>query len=114
MSRGNLIRWGLGAAVLILLLVAPVGLSENPYLMHLAITGFYYAILASSWSLLAGYAGQFSFGHMGFMAIGAYTAALFGYYVLLDHRHPPTSVENGLRAAKLAGPAQPPGGHQQQ
>jgi len=83
MSRGTLIRWGLGAVALILLLVAPVGLRSSPYLMHLAITGFYYAILASSWSLLAGYAGQFSFGHMGFMAIGAYTAALFGYYVRL-------------------------------
>lgn len=83
MSRGNLIRWGLGAAVLILLLVAPLGLRSSPYLMHLAITGFFYAILASSWSLLAGYAGQFSFGHMGFMAIGAYSAALFGYYVRL-------------------------------
>lgn len=81
MSRGKLISWGLGGAVLILLLIAPVGLRSSPYLMHLAITGFYYAILASSWSLLAGYAGQFSFGHMGFMAIGAYSAGLFGYYV---------------------------------
>ena len=81
MSRGKMISWGLGGAVLILLLIAPAGLRTSPYLMHLAITGFYYAILASSWSLLAGYAGQFSFGHMGFMAIGAYSAGLFGYYV---------------------------------
>ena len=27
--------------------------------------------------MLAGYAGQFSFGHIGFMGVGAYTAALF-------------------------------------
>jgi branched-chain amino acid transport system permease protein len=32
-------------------------------------------ILASSLNLINGYAGQFSLGHAGFMAIGAYTAA---------------------------------------
>lgn len=83
MSQGKFMRWGIGGLVLLLLLLAPAGLRTSPYLMHLAITGFYYAILASSWSLLAGYAGQFSFGHMGFMAIGAYGAALFGHYVRL-------------------------------
>ena len=34
--------------------------------------------------MLAGYAGQFSFGHMGFMGIGAYTAALFSHYFYLS------------------------------
>ncbi len=77
-------RWSgslLALVVIALLLLAPLGLQRSPYLMHLAITGFFYAILAASWSLLAGYAGQFSFGHMAFMAIGAYTSALFGTYV---------------------------------
>ncbi len=50
------------------------------YIMHICIVGFFYAILASSWSMLAGYAGQFSFGHMAFMGLGAYTAALFCHY----------------------------------
>src|SRR5690606_35304954 len=45
---------------------------------------FFYAILASSWSMLAGYAGQFSFGHIGFMGVGAYTAALFSHYLWLS------------------------------
>ena len=57
---------------------------DYPYIMSLMIGGFYYAILASSWSMLAGYAGQFSFGHMGFMAVGAYTAALFSHYFYLS------------------------------
>ena len=52
--------------------------------MHVLITGFFYAILASSWSMLAGYAGQFSFGHMGFMGVGAYTTALFSHYFYLS------------------------------
>ncbi|MEZ4861879.1 MAG: branched-chain amino acid ABC transporter permease [Caldilineaceae bacterium] len=78
---GKLIGWLAGLAAIVLLLAAPLGLQNSPYLMHLAITAFFYAILAASWSLLAGYAGQFSFGHMAFMAIGAYTSALFGAYI---------------------------------
>ncbi|UCD77710.1 MAG: branched-chain amino acid ABC transporter permease [Desulfobacterales bacterium] len=57
--------------------------SDYDFIMHLWITAFFYAILASSWSLLGGYAGQFSFGHMAFMAIGAYSTGLFSNYVYL-------------------------------
>jgi branched-chain amino acid transport system permease protein len=43
------------------------------------VTGaFFYAILASSWALLAGIAGQFSFAHMALTGIGAYTAGILG------------------------------------
>ena len=67
------------------------GASDYDYIMHLWITAFFYAILASSWSLLAGYAGQFSFGHMAFMALGAYTTGLFNNYFYLaqfaERRH---------------------------
>jgi len=48
----------------------------NPYWMHVAIIAMYYAILASSWSLLAGYVGLFSLGHTAFASIGGYTSAL--------------------------------------
>ena len=54
---------------------------DYDYIMHIFIIGFFYAILASSWSMLAGYAGQFSFGHMGFMGIGSYTTALLLQYI---------------------------------
>ncbi len=54
------------------------------FIMHVMITGFFYAILASSWSMLAGYAGQFSFGHMGFTGVGGYTAALFSHYFYIS------------------------------
>ena len=57
--------------------------SDYDYIMLLWITAFFYAILASSWSLLAGYAGQLSFGHMAFMALGAYTTGLFNNYFFL-------------------------------
>ncbi len=55
--------------------------SVPPYWFHVAIVAYFYAILASSWSLLAGYAGQFSFGHMALMAVGAYTTGLLGRYL---------------------------------
>ena len=57
---------------------------DYDYIMHILITAFFYAILASSWSMLAGYAGQFSFGHMGFMSIGAYGTALFCHYFYIS------------------------------
>lgn len=55
-----------------------------PYWFHVFIEAYYFAILASSWSLLSGYAGQFSFAHMAFMAIGAYTSGLLGKYLAVD------------------------------
>ena len=69
---------GLPAAVLaalaVLALVFVRGL--NDYWMHVAIIAMFYGILTSSWSLLAGYAGLFSLGHMAFASIGGYTSAL--------------------------------------
>lgn len=50
------------------------------YWLHVLIAAYFYALLASSWALLAGYGGQFSFGHMAFMAIGAYTTGLATTY----------------------------------
>ncbi|HEX9921843.1 MAG TPA: branched-chain amino acid ABC transporter permease [Anaerolineae bacterium] len=73
--------WLLASTGVVLLLAAPIRLSSNPYIMHIATIAFFYAILASSWSLLAGYAGQFSFAHMAFMAIGGYTAGLVGKFL---------------------------------
>jgi len=53
---------------------------QSNYVKSIYISGFFYAILAASWALLAGIAGQFSFGHMAFMAIGAYSAGLLSQY----------------------------------
>lgn len=77
------IPWIAGTLSVIFLLVFPFVYTASDYdfIMHLWITAFFYAILASSWSLLAGYGGQFSFGHMAFMAIGAYSTGLFSNYL---------------------------------
>jgi len=58
----------------------PIMPGQSNYTKSIFISGFFYAILAASWALLAGIAGQFSFGHMAFMGIGAYTAGLLGQY----------------------------------
>ena len=50
--------------------------ADYPFVMQVLSTGFFYALLAARWSLLAGYAGPSSFGHMGFMGIAAFTPAL--------------------------------------
>ena len=64
--------------VLIVAAVLLLGFADNmnQYWMHVAIMAMVYSILTSSWSLLAGYAGLFSLGHMAFASIGGYTSAL--------------------------------------
>ncbi|WP_345796755.1 branched-chain amino acid ABC transporter permease [Castellaniella sp. MT123] len=61
----------------ILLLVAlTVPLWGGAYWIHVGALLWYYAILAASWTLLAGFAGQFSFAHLMFAALGGYASAL--------------------------------------
>lgn len=52
----------------------------DPYWLTVGILALFYAIVTASWTLLVGYAGQFSFGHMGFVALGAYASALMVRY----------------------------------
>lgn len=46
------------------------------YWLYVAIIGLYYAILSSSWAMLAGQVGIISFAHAAFAAVGAYTSAI--------------------------------------
>jgi len=46
------------------------------YWLYVGIICLYYAMLASSWSMLAGQVGLISFAHVAFAGIGAYTSAL--------------------------------------
>ena len=62
--------------IILFFLWFPNDTSQSNYAKTVFISGFFYAILSSSWALLAGIAGQFSFGHMAFMGIGAYVAGL--------------------------------------
>ncbi len=62
------------AAVIVSLLVSQF-IQLNPYFSIVVINIGINIILAVSLNLVNGYTGQFSLGHAGFMAIGAYTSA---------------------------------------
>ena len=53
----------------------------NPYLFQIVILCGINIILAVSLNLINGFTGQFSIGHAGFMAIGAYGSAMFSLHV---------------------------------
>jgi branched-chain amino acid transport system permease protein len=48
----------------------------NNYIVHVINVTYIYIILAIGYNLIVGYAGIFSFGHVGFFAIGAYITGL--------------------------------------
>jgi len=52
----------------------------NGYWLSVAILAAFFAMCAASWALLVGYAGQFSFGHMAFVSVGAYTSGMLARY----------------------------------
>jgi branched-chain amino acid transport system permease protein len=72
---------GQAAAIVAALAVALVFPSlVNNYWLSVGITALFYAIVAASWALLVGYAGQFSFGQMAFVSMGAYTSGMLALY----------------------------------
>src|SRR5262245_44271599 len=70
----------IGWAVVVFAALSWLPLAVSDYHTHVFIISLYYVILAASWNLLAGYAGQFSLAHHTFAGIGAYTSALLGLY----------------------------------
>jgi branched-chain amino acid transport system permease protein len=68
-SRTVALVWA--AALLLLPLV-----SDDAYLLRIVAMTCIFAVYAASWDLLAGYAGQVSFGHALFFGAGAYTSAV--------------------------------------
>ena len=65
----------LGALVVIGVVSAFSG-GYNPYFLDIAVSCGINVTLAVSLNLINGYTGQFSLGHAGFMAVGAYAAAV--------------------------------------
>ena len=65
----------IGGVALALLAALPLARPGEFWLYTLTI-GFYYAILAASWSLLVGYVGRISFAQAAMAGIGAYASVL--------------------------------------
>lgn len=55
-------------------------IQSNKYLLDIFLHLNLALTLANSWNILGGFAGQVSFGHAGFVGIGAYTVALLSYH----------------------------------
>jgi branched-chain amino acid transport system permease protein len=71
--RLSIVPLGILAAGALLALLPQLGLPAfYESLLYLA---FHWIVLATSWNLLSGYAGYFSFGHGAFFGIGVYTTA---------------------------------------
>jgi branched-chain amino acid transport system permease protein len=93
------------------------GLSLSPYFLQIMCLAGINIILAVSLNLINGFTGQFSIGHAGFMAIGAYVSAFLsitlGDRIRAAFSFAPSSVQNsflllvvlgvGALAAAIAG-----------
>lgn len=69
----------LGALLLCFAGLPLVGLSD--YWIYTVTIGFYYALLAASWSLLVGYVGRISFAQAAMSGLGGYASALGVLYL---------------------------------
>src|SRR5262245_14966073 len=73
--------WPLAILVVLWPLSAALGQWLNPYYLQIAVYIGINVILAVSLNLINGVTGQFSLGHAGFLAIGAYVSAAVTLYV---------------------------------
>ncbi len=60
-----------------LVAAAPLFVGDIRFVMHILIMCLIWAVVASCWDLIMGFAGIFSFGQVAFFAIGAYSSAIF-------------------------------------
>lgn len=67
---------GLVAFAAITAAAAALPLVLTPYFIHVLIQIQMFAYLSYCWNILGGFAGQLSFGHAMFMAVGAYTSTM--------------------------------------
>ena len=106
MLRSRLFIW---SGVLILLALSwglPTSGLLNPYVVQILMYVGINMILTLSLNLVNGYMGEFSVGHAGFMAIGAYVSAIMSVWYLPRDLGPwlfPVILVIGGLAAALAG-----------
>jgi branched-chain amino acid transport system permease protein len=73
--------WLLGVVAVLTAVNAVLPRLVNPYIMQIIVLCGINIMLAVSLNLINGFTGQFSIGHAGFMAIGAYSSAMFTLHV---------------------------------
>src|SRR6185503_17773829 len=75
MNYRHIKKWLLLAAIIISAVASQFSGAINAYYLQIIIFIGINIILAVGLNLINGYTGQFSLGHAGFMAIGAYVSA---------------------------------------
>lgn len=83
----------------VLFLVLPAFITDD-YILLSCIYILFYAYLATSWNIVGGFAGQLSFGHAAFMAVGGYISTLL--FVHLGLTPWVGMIVGGLVAAAVA------------
>ena len=68
------------AIPLLVLALIPVALPDSEYEQSVLIVCFLFAIMASGWNIISGFAGYVSLGHSVFLGMGMYTGSLLGQY----------------------------------
>jgi branched-chain amino acid transport system permease protein len=76
-------RRAIGVALCLLGLAVLLTLPSllSPFVVRVLENMFFAAALATAWNIMGGFAGYWSFGHAGFLGIGAFTAALLQEHV---------------------------------
>lgn len=99
--------WGITLVVLIILKILNPIMPDiiRPDQFNIIMLAGINIILALSLNLINGITGQFSIGHAGFMAIGAYTSAIFTKYFFIDQLNAPAGGFYFLIALLLGGAA---------
>ena len=92
-----LVAW---LAVLAFCWTMPYWLFTDDYSVGLLVQIAIYAAYGLSWHLLAGYAGQYSFGHATFFGTGAYVASILNYHYDIS---PWAGIFVGAAVAAVAG-----------
>jgi branched-chain amino acid transport system permease protein len=106
MAPRRLIIWGGIALLLALSWSLPASGLLNPYVVQILMYVGINMILTLSLNLVNGYMGEFSVGHAGFMAIGAYVSAILSVWCLPRELGPflfPAILLGGGLAAALTG-----------
>jgi branched-chain amino acid transport system permease protein len=70
----------LGSLALLVIVAFLPAVMTSDYWRGVIVVSMYFALLAISWNLLAGYAGQFSLAPTTFAMIGGYTTGLLAYH----------------------------------
>ena len=87
-----------GAIVVLSLL--PIGLGSNLRIMNILILCFIWSMVSTSWDLLMGYAGVWSFGQLAMFTIGGYTSGILTVHFGIS---PWLGMAAGAGAAALTG-----------